>query len=214
MKKISLIGLAASVVLLLSACTLTPMFHIPCDKNTIRADSKTAEPFTGTWECKEKQEKLTVEFHPEKEGNGFLEITLVLTETDRQTQAKLPRRIPMSGIPVRIGGETFLCFMLNPRPLIETGDWSEQIGFMLRPYFYLAKAEVREDDSLKIGLITWIRKVKGPDGKEQTEPTDPAVRLESDSNLVMNSSKELIEMIEAKKYAVTEERIFIRTGGR
>ena len=192
----------AAAAMLLAGCTVSPMYEPPMEKGDIESELPAA--WEGCWErfddkgvtsfvldrkvCEEVQGKTVFQtMMVEQSADGFHTLPLIVR-------------------PVRYGDERFLVVQADLRRMAESGRIASYGLFMLRPYYYLVKPEMPDKDTLKLSFVSWIEE---RDDKKIV-PLDPAVKLEPDSAVVMNTTAELKALIAAKKYRLVEERIFRR----
>ena len=190
-----------AAAMLLAGCTVSPMYEPPMEKGDIESELPAA--WEGRWERFDDKGVtsfvLDRKVCEEKQGKPVFPTIMVEQSADGF------RTLPLIVQPVRYGDERFLVVQADLRRMAESGRISSYGVFMLRPYYYLVKPEMPDKDTLKLSFVSWIE-IRD----DEFIPLDPAVKLEPDSAVVMNTTAELKALIAAKKYRLVEERIFRR----
>ena len=193
----------AAAAMLLAGCTVSPMYEPPMEKDDIESEFPAA--WEGCWERFDDENILTSFVLDREAGQPDHGKPVFLTQMVKQS-AEGFSTLPLIVRPVRYGDERFFVVQADLRRMVESGRISSYGLFMLRPYYYLVKPEMPDKDTLKLSFVSWIEE---RDDKKIV-PLDPAVKLEPGSAVVMNTTAELKALIAAKKYRLTEERIFRR----
>ena len=192
-----------AAAMLLAGCTVSPMYEPPMEKDDIESEFPAA--WEGCWERFDDENILTSFVLDREAGQPDHGKPVFLTQMVKQS-AEGFSTLPLIVRPVRYGDERFFVVQADLRRMVESGRISSYGLFMLRPYYYLVKPEMPDKDTLKLSFVSWIEE---RDDKKIV-PLDPAVKLEPGSAVVMNTTAELKALIAAKKYRLTEERIFRR----
>ena len=193
----------AAAAMLLAGCTVSPMYYPPMEKDDIESEFPAA--WEGCWERFDDKEGTITSFILDRKVCEDVQgkpafLTMMVTQSAEEFLT-LPLRVHS----VRYGNEPFLAVQADLRRIAESGRISSYGVFMLRPYYYLVKPEMPDKDTLKLSFVSWIE-IRD----DEFIPLDPAVKLEPDSAVVMNTTAELKALIAAKKYRLVEERIFRR----
>lgn len=193
---------ALAFMIVLTSCGVTPMFNPPAkEENLIREQPNPADVFSGTWFDAKEGRTVTVRPLGDKH-ECFFEITALDKPNDKKDNTN---PLPFTGVPVRYEKNGDIFFMIFPdmdkvRKMAQT---SELLGAMTRSYFYLVKPELLKDGRLVVSFVNWMKKVNDKD-----VVTDPGVKVQPNSNLVINTTDELIQLIMAEKYVLTENIVF------
>ena len=192
----------AAAAMLLAGCTVSPMYEPPMEKDDIESEFPAA--WEGCWERFDDENILTSFVLDREAGQPDHGKPVFLTQMVKQS-AEGFSTLPLIVRPVRYGDERFFVVQADLRQMVESGRIDAYGNFMLRAYYYLVKPEMPDENTLKLSFVSWIE-IRD----DEFIPLDPAVKLEPDSAVVMNTTAELKALIAAKKYRLVEERIFRR----
>jgi len=194
--------LALACLFALTSCGVTPMLNPPVrEENMVREQPNPANVFSGTWFDAKDGRTVTVRQVDDKH-EGVFAITVLEKPNDKKNNTN---PLPFTGFPVRYekDGDLFFMIFVDMGKVREMAGTSELLGVMTHPHFHLVKPEFLKDGRLVVSFVNWMKKENDKD-----VVTDPGIKVQPGSNLVLNSTDELVGLIRAKKYVLAETIIF------
>lgn len=201
MKKFFVAGLTAFLALFTAACSVTPMFYMPAEEGDI--SKIPVDGLTGFWEDTAKH--TTVEIRPLDKNmdvdfpHGF-DVTWMLRDVESKPEMK---KVSLIALPREYHNERFMvCFLNTPKMLNEAKGYSAINLLMVRPNIYLVKFDLNEKkDELTVQVVTFNKK------EDNSKPFHPDIKLAE--SVVMNSGKDMVRIINEKKYRFDESLKFV-----